>query len=167
MKIALYAVGAVVALVLIVVAIGYMLPVAHVASSERTMPAPPEAVFAIITAPADFPKWRTDVKSVDIVPAEGGKPRFRERGSNGDILMEVEEQQPSKRLVTRIADKKLPFGGSWTFELTPSGTGTTLRITENGEVYNPVFRFMARYVLGHAATMERYLADLERHISRS
>jgi uncharacterized protein YndB with AHSA1/START domain len=164
MRIALYVVGGLVALVLLVAVLGYMLPVKHVASSERTLPASPDTVFALISTPADFPKWRSDVKSVDILTAVDGKPRFRENGSNGPILMEVTEQVPARRLVTRIADTELAFGGTWTFELTPTGTGTTVRITENGEVYNPIFRFMARYVFGHTATQQKYLGDLEKQL---
>ena len=33
-------------------------------------------------------------------------------------------------------------------------------ITENGEVYNPLFRFMSRFVFGHTATIDKYLEDL-------
>ena len=33
-------------------------------------------------------------------------------------------------------------------------------ITENGEIYNPFFRFMARFVFGYTATMETYLKAL-------
>ena len=72
---------------------------------------------------------------------------------------EIVEQAPPSRLVTRVADG-LPYGGTWTFELAPEGGGTRLTITEHGEVYNPIFRVLARFVFGHAATMEAYLEDL-------
>jgi hypothetical protein len=39
-----------------------------------------------------------------------------------------------------------------------------LRITEDGEVYNPVFRFVSRFVMGHTATMDKYLADVGKAI---
>jgi hypothetical protein len=35
-----------------------------------------------------------------------------------------------------------------------------LRITEQGEVYNPVFRFVSRFVIGQNRTIETYLRDL-------
>jgi len=43
--------------------------------------------------------------------------------------------------------------------LIPASTGnaTTLRITENGEVYNVIFRFVSRFVMGHSATIDKYL----------
>jgi hypothetical protein len=64
------------------------------------------------------------------------------------------------RVVTRIADPKLPFGGTWTIEVTPVEGGTTLRITERGEVHNPIFRFMSRFIFGQTKSMEDYLGAL-------
>ena len=86
--------------------------------------------------------------------------RWREHGDNGTITFEIVEARPPARLVRRIADPSLPFGGTWTYELTPHASGTRLTITEAGEVYNPVFRFMSRFVFGHTATMDRFLTDL-------
>jgi hypothetical protein len=54
------------------------------------------------------------------------------------------------------------FGGTWTHELTESGGATTHAITEDGEIYNPIFRFLARFVIGHTGTMEKYQRDLGR-----
>ena len=165
MKIAIYVLVGLVALVLIVVLIGYMLPKGHVASREKTFNAPPDRVFAAISTPEDYPKWRGDVKSVDILPAVDGKPRFRENGSNGPILFQIDESVPGKKQIFRIADTTLAFGGRWIYELTPSGSGTTLRITEDGEVYNPLFRFMSRFIFGHASTIEAYMGSLERRLA--
>jgi hypothetical protein len=68
--------------------------------------------------------------------------------------------------VTRIADPHLPFGGTWTYEVAPAvGGGSTLTITENGEVYNLVFRFISRFVMGYTATIDRYLEALRKKLS--
>jgi hypothetical protein len=74
--------------------------------------------------------------------------------------MKVVDRQPPHRLVGAIDDRKLPFGGSWTYEIAPRAGGCTITITEDGEVYNPLFRFMARFVFGHHATLKQYLASL-------
>jgi|SRR5688500_9141640 len=164
MKIALIILGAFAALVIIVVAVGLSLPVQHQAVSAARFRQSPAEIFAVITDAKNFPSWRPSVKSVEILPDSVGRKRFRERGSDGSILYEIEEATPNTRLVTRIADRSLPFGGSWTYELLPAGDSTTLRITENGEVYNPVFRFISRFVMGHTATMDRYLQDLRNRL---
>jgi hypothetical protein len=62
--------------------------------------------------------------------------------------------------VTVIADKGIPFGGSWDYRIIPEGAGSRITITENGEVYNPIFRFVSRYVIGHTATLDKYLSAL-------
>jgi uncharacterized protein YndB with AHSA1/START domain len=164
MKIAIVVVAVLVSLVLLVAIIGWSLPVKHSVSRSATYAAAPEVVYGAITKVEDFPAWRSKVKAVEVLGEGGGRRRFRESGGDGDILYEVEDAQPPRRLVTRIADDKLPFGGKWTYELAPSGNGTTLRITEDGEVYNPIFRFMSKFVFGHHTTIETYLTDLGRKL---
>ena len=159
-------VGIIVALVATVIVIGYLLPVGHVASRAIDLPAPPDSVWRAITEFEAMPRWRPDVSSVATLPPADGRPRWRESGSNGTITYETVESTPPTRLVSRIADDALPFGGSWTYQLTPAAGGTRLEITENGEVRNPVFRFMSRFVFGHHATMDAYLKALDAHLRR-
>lgn len=154
-----------------VVAIGWMLPVRHRAARQAIIPgASPEAVYALVSNAADYPRWRTGIARVEVVAGESGAPtRFREHSSDGAILYDVVERIPPARMVTRIADRELPFGGGWTFEIEPAEGapgGTLLRITEDGEVYNPVFRFVSRFVLGHTRSIERYLADVAAEAGR-
>lgn len=165
MRILGFAFLALVVLVVAVVGIGYLLPVKHTATREQSYAASPSTVFAAITTPAAFPRWRRGLESVELLPDENGRKKFREIGSDGKITFLVEESVPDRKLVMRIADKSLPFGGSWTYELSPAPSGTLLRITEHGEVYNPLFRFMSRFVFGHARTIEQYLADLEKAVA--
>ena len=154
--------GALAVLVLLLVAAGYALPVGHVATREARLAAAPDRVFNALREVERFPVWRSGVTSVEVL-ATTPSLRWRERGDN-DITFEMETVEPPRRIVTRIVDRSLPFGGSWTYELTGEGGGTRLVITENGEVYNPLFRLMSRFVFGHTATIDRYLADLERHL---
>ena len=160
---ALLVLGALVVLLLAVIAFGYALPVAHVATREAQLAAPPDRVFAALDGVEDYPRWRSDVESVEIV-ARTPRLQWRENGDNGTITFELEGRDPPRQMVTRIADRTLPFGGTWTFALQPSGSGTRLTITENGEVYNPLFRVMSRFVFGHTATIEKYLEDLTAYL---
>ena len=163
LRIAILVAGGLGALLLAIVAFGYALPVAHVATRDAVLPAPPERIFAVLTDVEAFPKWRSDVQGVEVI-ARTPQVRWRERDSDGTITFEVQESEPPRRLVTRIADRTLPFGGAWTFTLQPADDGTRLTITENGEVYNPLFRVMSRFVFGHTATIDRYLEDLQKYL---
>lgn len=164
MRIAGRILGILALVVLGVVAIGYMLPQNHSVSRERTFPATAETIFTQINNPAAYPEWRTGVTRVEILPPVDDLVSFRESGSDGDIVFVIEIVEPLRRVVTRIADKSLPFGGSWTYELMPAAGGTMLRITEDGEVYNPLFRFISRFVLGHYKSIDQFLDDLERRL---
>ena len=161
MKIVLIVLGALVAIVLLIVVVGWSLPVKHRASRQATYPiTSPESLYAAITSVEAFPTWRSKVASVERVASPTGARSYRETGGDGAILYVVDQEVPARWLVTRIADPSLPFGGTWTFELSPNASGAILRITEDGEVYNPVYRFMSAYVFGHHATIDSYLTDL-------
>lgn len=159
--------GVLVTLVLIVLVIGWSLPVKHRATADANVNASPQSLYELIIDVDRIPEWRSSVKSIERVPDSAGKKRFREVGSNGSILYEIQEAVPNQRLVTKIADPSLPFGGSWTYELSPRGDATTLRITEEGEVYNPAFRLISRFVMGHTATMNKYLDDVRHHFEKT
>jgi uncharacterized protein YndB with AHSA1/START domain len=162
MRYVLIGIGALVAAVAVIAAIGWSLPVKHRASVARVYQASPAQIFALITDVSSFPSWRSDVTRVDTLPDENGRKRWVETTKNGrPITFVVDRLEPDRLLVGRIANTNLPFGGSWTYELSPAGTGrTTVRITEDGEVYNPIFRFVSRYVMGHEATIKQYLSAI-------
>ena len=75
--------------------------------------------------------------------------------------MHFERMERPSLLVARIADPKLPFGGTWTYRIAPAAGGSDLTITEDGEVYNVFFRFMSRFVFGHHATMDGFIKHLQ------
>ena len=151
------------ALLVVIVCVGALLPKSHVVSRMARYQAKPEAVWSTITDYKSFPQWRTDLRGVEAMQPNNGLPTWRERGTNGDIPYEVVEMRQPTRLVTRIADPKLPFGGTWEYDLQPApGGGSVLTITERGEVYNPVFRFVSKYVMGQTSTIDRYLRSLGR-----
>ena len=152
--------GLLVLIVLIVCAIGYMLPKSHVASASARFAAPPDSIWASLTDVPALPRWRPGLSRVELLPDENGHRGWREFGKNDAITYRVVESVPPRRLVTRIADKNLPYGGSWTYDLSPDGSGTRLTITENGEIYNPIFRFVSRFVLGYTSTMDGVLRAL-------
>lgn len=156
-----------IAFVGIVALIGMMVPLGHTASRRTMLAQSPEAVWAAITDYAAFPSWRADVQRVETASLAEGRTAWVEHSKTGRLPIEVVASDPPRRLVTRIADRTLPFGGTWTYELQPANKGTVVIITEDGEVYNPLFRFMARFVFGYTATMESYLRSLEKKFSEA
>jgi hypothetical protein len=155
---------AIAVLVGVVALVGLTLPVGHLASNTVGVSTPPEGVFAVISDFAKYPEWRTGVKMVSVEGPAGVGMIVREDGANGLIPYRVEVFEPPSRLVLRIADPSLPFGGTWTYQLLGSHMGTAVTITENGEVYNPIFRVMQKLFFSPRATIDGYLADLKRRL---
>ncbi len=149
--------GAVVALMGLMAAIGATLPVAHSATVSARVDAHPDSVWALISRPDAFPDWRPDITAVTRLDDGQGPPRWREESRFGVMTFQAEAWDPPRTMTARIADEGLAFGGAWTYTVEPDGDGATLTITENGEVYNPVFRFMSRFVFGHERTLRAYL----------
>ena len=154
--------GVVAALVLVVVTVGFLLPVKHTASRTASFPVPPEKLWQVLTTIPEFPSWRKNLQKVEVLPNSDGHTRWRETETNGDATtFEIVAADAPKKIVTRIADTDLAFGGSWTYEISPSASGSQLTITEDGEVYNPIFRFVSRFIMGHHATIAAYLENLK------
>ena len=143
----------------VIALIGAMLPVRHRSTRRARYKASPDAVYAVLAGPPD---WRTGIKSYGVLPEQDGRRRWWEQDSHGQkITFELAEARPSERLRVRIAEAGLPFGGTWTFDIAPAADGgSELRVTEDGEVYNVIFRFMARFFFGYYASIETYLRDL-------
>lgn len=151
------------ALVGTILGIGLALPQGHVATVSAELPADRETVWGLIRDLEGSAAWRPGVSRV--VRLEGSADEvYEEFNEFGSIRMKVESEDPPARLVMRIVDNT-EFGGSWTYELAPAGAGTRLTITEKGEIFNPAFRFMARFVMGYEATMREYARALKARLS--
>jgi hypothetical protein len=150
--------GGLVLLAAIVAAVGAMLPVKHHATRKARFHTSPEALYAILAGPPD---WRPDVKAHGDLPADNGRKTWWEQDGRGQkIRFELVEDKPPERRIVRIADRNLPFGGTWTYEIIPAPDGADLRIHEDGEVYNVIFRFMSRFIFGYRGSIEGFLRNL-------
>jgi hypothetical protein len=142
----------------IVAGVGALLPRRHVASRSATYRATPEQLFALISGPQS---WRPDVLRSETIAGADGQALLCETTRDGNTMTyEAFAASPPTSIGRRVVGKNLPFSGSWTYSLAPSAGGTTVRITEDAEVYNPVFRFMSRFVIGQTRTMDTYLRSL-------
>jgi hypothetical protein len=125
--------GGVTALALTIIAIGALLPVAHQVSRSQTFAAPAPRLWDLSVALFH----RTNKGSYAILKAD--RPTL---------------------LVTGITRRDLPFGGMWTYEFVEHDQVTTLTITERGEVYNPLFRFVSRFIVGYYGSINHFFAAL-------
>lgn len=158
MRILIITIGGFALSIVCAIAIGSMLPQQHVASRSASFRATPEKLFSMIAGPQ---VWRPDVLRDEPVPDTSGRELRRETSRNGEtITYELLNRKPPQSITRRIATENLPYAGSWTISLQPEGEFTNVRITETGQVYNPAFRFVSRFVIGHTRTIDSYLRAL-------
>jgi hypothetical protein len=158
MKLVLIGISALVGLVLLVAVIGGLLPKEHTISRSAVFKGTPEQLYALIDGPQT---WRSEVKRYEPLAATDGRRQWRELNDHGEtITYEALKRDPPLLLETQIITDDLPYSGTWTLRLQPRNSSTVLRITEQGEVYNPVSRFLSRFVIGPSHTIETYLRDL-------
>jgi hypothetical protein len=166
-KLLLYILAGLIGIVAIVVVIGVMLPKEHTASRAVRFRPQPAALFGVVSDFAKYPEWRSGVTNVEVQGPVGVGAIVREHGPNGDIPYRIEVFEPPSKIVMRIADTSLSFGGTWTLEVFQNDSGSELVITENGEVYNPIFRFLSKFFFSPSATIDTYMADLKKKLGES
>jgi hypothetical protein len=147
--------------------VGSRVPVAHTVTVSDTVPASQEKVWGLITDVGSQPNWRTGLKAVSALPPENGATCWAEVTSGMTMPLCADVREASTRQVVRIADPKLPFGGSWTYVLEPVGENATkVTITENGTTGPAMWRFVDHYILHEDGAIMTYLADLKRVTSQ-
>ena len=160
MKIALFLAGGLAITILLIWIIGSRLPVKHQASVSKTYASSKDKIWDILSHFPGYPTWRSDVKAVEKLPSDDGSEIWQETDQHNEkIAYATTYAQPGARLERRIISK-LPYGGTWSLQLTQQDTGCQLTITESGEIYNAFFRIMAKYVFGYESSMRKFHSDL-------
>ncbi len=157
--------GGVVVLLVLVAAVGALLPRGHSASLSAHYAVPPETLWTVLTDVESYPSWRPRVRRVELLAPAHAHLRWREHARGGSVTLEAIVAERPRRLVIRVADLDLPFGGSRSYEIAPEGEGSVLTVRETGEVYHPVVRFLSRLVWGRHARVRRLHAALRRHLA--
>jgi len=146
---------------LLVLVLGSRLPKGHVVTRMAYINRSPAEIWQIITDFSAQVSWRSDLRSVERLPYRGGHDVWRETDNRGQtLILETVEATPHRRLVRRIADDAQSFSGGWTMDIGEFGEVASLTITETGEIDNPFFRFVSRYIVGHTSSIDRYLTSL-------
>lgn len=121
---------------------------------EREIPFPAEKIWRALTQPHLLEEW---LMKTDFEPVMDH--RFSFRAEWGAVECQVLEIEPNKMLSYTWGDHKLKSVVTWT--LTPTSTGTHLRMDQTG--FRPD---QPRYFEGAKAGWPRFLAALEELLSR-
>jgi hypothetical protein len=160
MRIVVIVLASLLVLLAVVWICGSIVPRGHVASRSIYLAgAKPDEVWKTLADFSEYGAWAPEVTGTKRLPDQNGNPVWSLEGKWA-MPLELEVIEPPRMLVTRIADPKLPFGGTWTWEISPENEGTRIVVTEHGDIKSPIFRLLSRYVFGYTSTLDTYLKAL-------
>jgi hypothetical protein len=143
---------------------GARLPYDHSVSVTGVVAAPPEKVFKLITDVANGPSWRPAVKSVTTLQHDNGRDHWVEYLAHGQYMtfLATRTEAPTRRDV-QLDEPSASYGGTWIYELSPGPdpATTTLRITENGFIKPPLYRFVMVRIMGPTRNLDEYMKDIQ------
>ena len=105
---------------------------------EIYIEASPEVVFEVVSSPNHVERWWPDEAHYEAVPGSSGEIVFGDRDAGGAVAsLTIIDVQPPRSFSfrwTHPSGESAVEGNSLlvTFELTPSGAGTLLKMTESG-----------------------------------
>jgi uncharacterized protein YndB with AHSA1/START domain len=125
-------------------------------SVRTTIHADPAIVWALLTHPADFPRWNSTITSLKGEIREGGMIELKSTlDSKRTFKLKVKEVVPEKRLVWGDAM------GSRVYTLhRETGNSTPPPMTE--KIGGPLFPLFAGAIPSFDASFEQFAADLKK-----
>lgn len=102
----------------------------HTVSTERHIAADPDAIWAVLTDPARLVGPQTGIERLDGDIAPGGRLTLKSELSPRPFKLRVDAFDPPSRMTWTGGMPLGLFRGVRTFELQPSGAGTTFRMRE-------------------------------------
>jgi uncharacterized protein YndB with AHSA1/START domain len=135
--------------------------------------AAPEIVFEVVSDPAHVRQWWPDDAQYEPTPGSAGEIVFGDRDTGGTVVgLTVVERQPPRTFSfrwTHPTGEVAAVGNSLlvTFDLTPSGGGTLLTMTETGfrEMGWEVAVLEQQYA-EHSTGWDFYLPRLTAYVAR-
>jgi hypothetical protein len=138
--------------------------------------ATPQEVWDVLADAELLPLWWGDVYR-QVVPLDkkgkgvvGSRARAQARGAlpyELNFIVEAVEMDPGKLVAVRTVGD---FDGLWRAELSPSGSGTLVRLTWQVTVERPILKFLApllrpAFAWNHRWTTPRGEAGLRRYLA--
>jgi hypothetical protein len=145
---------------------GLFLPKSHKFTKTAFLKYDPENIWVYITNIEHYPNWRPAVKKVEVVSTNpAGLTSWMEYYRfNNRTMYQITEATPYSDLVIKTADKEAYSSCKWTVNIKEAENGTLLTITEEGEIYNPLFRSIAK-IKGVDKPLTDYIGDLKNGLS--
>lgn len=161
----------IIALLIVLVAGAWLyarsLPAHTTHTRSITLQQKPEVIFALLADLQNMPKWNHSMEKIEMLPPIDGKEATRQTfKGNMQMTIVTSESTPPTHLVRTMVDEGGPFSGSWTYEITPAASGSSVVLTEKSNAPNPFFRLMMKF-FGPTKYLDEHLQDIAKHFGES
>lgn len=123
---------------------GLATPRRHAVARAVVVRAAPESVWPLVRDVTGYPSWRPGLRSVEIEEGTAGL-EWTESTGRSTMRLGLVRDEPPVRFGARVLDQDLP-PNTWLWNLEPAGDArgdaTRVRLTQHGEVANPIARLV-------------------------
>jgi hypothetical protein len=144
----LWAVGIIVALIVVPVVIGFFLPVRYEGRTVVEFDKGVDAVWDALQDAQAHPMTGKMMKSITDLPDEEGRPSWQEDMGHGEIItVTTSVYESPHRMVREMSSASVNMTSRWEYALEQNGDGCRVTLSgvtdiEQGTWHTPVFRFM-------------------------
>ena len=144
---------------------GFLLPARHEAGMSIHVQATPEAVWAVLTAVEEYPRWRSDVAASEIMDSNPALA-WRQSDSKGRNSHHREGSgREAEKWVETLTGGDSGIKGTRTFLIVADDVGgSTIALTEVVETPDLLARFRLRFMTGYARNLKSLLDELKRRL---
>jgi len=154
-------------LTLLVFAVGLFLPKTKSVQRIVEFNAVPEEIWRIVTEIEQQPRWRTNLKKVEILQRTPEDEVWTEFPVSGaPLTFKTRKKKPYDRYEMEIA-RSTVFNGRRIIELDGLNIDVTrVTIAEQAEIKNPFMRVLAHLSFDFGRNIDRYVKDLATELIR-
>jgi hypothetical protein len=161
MKMALFSVVTIVAIVAIFLTLGFLLPSERSAKRTVLIKASQETVFAKVTEVSNQ-AWRSQIGGIEVIDATPGREVWIEKPKNGPpIKFRTRVKTHPSRFEIEIIDNPR-FGGYWVGAFSATTNGETAVEFSEHVVDGLIAKLMSYAFFSVDKSVDRYIKDLQR-----
>jgi len=134
-----------------------------------TVPINRAKLWQVLTAPEKKALWDGQIERTEQLSPSGetnssDQPaRWKDIYANQtEINYSIKADETSLSIVRKVDDPNLPIHFSWAISLQDANSNTRVRILEQGQVGNPIVRYLVSNWVGDDIFAKRFIEQLER-----
>jgi uncharacterized protein YndB with AHSA1/START domain len=145
---ALITVVGLIALIALIVLVGYLMPVRYEGRAVVEYDRSVQQVWHALQDVETHPMTGWAMKSVEALPADEGRPAWREDMGHGEVItVRTSTYEPPGRMVRDMSAGAVKMSSRWDYTLEPAGPGCRVSLSgvtdiERGTWHTPIFRLM-------------------------